>query len=63
MSVIHCDSLWYGADIVTMCGGEYHLIPQGAIAVAGGKIVWIGPHKELPAFHASREVVFQGGLI
>lgn len=63
VSTIHCDSLWYGADIVTMCGGEYHLIPQGAIAVAGGKIVWIGPHKELPAFHASREVVFQGGLI
>ncbi|ARB85305.1 MULTISPECIES: imidazolonepropionase [Yersinia] len=63
VSVIHCDSLWYGADIVTMCGGEYHLIPQGAIAVTGGKIVWIGPHKELPAFHASREVVFQSGLI
>ncbi|PNM23947.1 imidazolonepropionase [Yersinia enterocolitica] len=63
VSVIHCDSLWYGADIVTMCGGEYHLISQGAIAVTGGKIVWIGPHKELPALHASREIVFQGGLI
>ncbi len=63
MSEIHCDSLWYGADIVTMRGGKYHLIPQGAMAVTGGKIVWIGPHSELPAFNASREVVYQGGLI
>ncbi|QKJ05395.1 imidazolonepropionase [Yersinia mollaretii] len=63
VSEIHCDSLWYGADIVTMQGGKYHLIPQGAMAVTGGKIVWIGPHSELPAFNASREVVYQGGLI
>ncbi len=63
MSEIHCDSLWYGADIVTMCGGKYHLIPQGAMAVTDGKIVWIGPHSELPAFSASREVAYQGGLI
>ncbi|WP_145487861.1 imidazolonepropionase [Yersinia aleksiciae] len=63
MSEIHCDSLWHGADIVTMRGGKYHLIPQGAMAVADGKIVWIGPHNELPAFNASREVVYQGGLI
>ncbi|CNJ80230.1 imidazolonepropionase [Yersinia mollaretii] len=63
MSEIHCDSLWYGADIVTMRGGKYHLIPQGAMAVTGGKIVWMGPHSELPAFNASREVVYQGGLI
>ncbi|WP_049606060.1 imidazolonepropionase [Yersinia mollaretii] len=63
VSEIHCDSLWYGADIVTMRGGKYHLIPQGAMAVTGGKIVWMGPHSELPAFNASREVVYQGGLI
>nr|WP_244318013.1 imidazolonepropionase [Yersinia mollaretii] len=46
-----------------MRGGKYHLIPQGAIAVTGGKIVWMGPHSELPAFNTSREVVYQGGLI
>ncbi len=63
MSEIHCDSLWYGADIVTMCGGKYHLIPQGAMAVTDGKIVWIGSYSELPAFNASREVAYQGGLI
>ncbi|MDN0109963.1 imidazolonepropionase [Yersinia mollaretii] len=63
VSEIHCDSLWYGADIVTMQGGKYHLIPQGAMAVTGGKIVWMGPHSELPALNTSREVVYQGGLI
>ncbi|WP_145576684.1 imidazolonepropionase [Yersinia alsatica] len=60
---IHCDSLWYGADIVTMREGRYHLIPQGAMAVTNGKIVWIGPHSELPSINASREIVYQGGLI
>ncbi|CFQ51572.1 imidazolonepropionase [Yersinia frederiksenii] len=60
---IHCDSLWYGADIVTMREGKYHLIPQGAMAVTDGKIVWIGPHNELPSVSASQEVVYQGGLI
>ncbi|OVZ90224.1 imidazolonepropionase [Yersinia alsatica] len=60
---IHCDSLWYGADIVTMREGRYHLIPQGAMAVTDGKIVWIGPHSELPSINASREIVYQGGLI
>ncbi|CNH75331.1 imidazolonepropionase [Yersinia pekkanenii] len=63
VSVIHCDSLWYGADIVTMRGGAYHLIPQGAMAVTNGKIVWIGPYKELPTVNASYEVVYQGGLL
>nr|WP_249192788.1 imidazolonepropionase [Yersinia sp. Marseille-Q3913] len=46
-----------------MCGGKYHLIPQGAMAVTDGKIVWIGSYSELPAFNASREVAYQGGLI
>ncbi|OVZ80067.1 imidazolonepropionase [Yersinia kristensenii] len=63
VSTIQCDSLWYGADIVTMREGKYHLISQGAIAVTDDKIVWIGPYNELPVFNASREVVYQGGLI
>lgn len=28
-----CDSLWYGADVVTMRDGRYNLIEDGAIAV------------------------------
>ncbi|MHA3634937.1 imidazolonepropionase [Yersinia enterocolitica] len=63
VSTIHCDSLWYGADIVTMRGGKYHLIPQGAMAVTDSKIVWIGPYHELPRLSASREVIYSGGLI
>lgn len=63
VSVTHCDSLWFGADIITMRGGNYQLIPQGAIAVTGDKIVWIGPHAELPPIHAARQVVYEGGLI
>ncbi|CFR21049.1 imidazolonepropionase [Yersinia kristensenii] len=63
VSTIQCDSLWYGADIVTMREGKYHLISQGAIAVTDDKIVWIGPYNELPVLNASREVVYQGGLI
>ncbi len=43
--------------------GNYQLIPQGAIAVTGDKIVWIGPHAELPPIHAARQVVYEGGLI
>ncbi|HEO0716554.1 TPA: imidazolonepropionase [Yersinia enterocolitica] len=63
VSTIHCDSLWYGADIVTMRGGKYHLIPQGAMAVTDSKIVWIGPYNELPRLRASREVIYSSGLI
>ncbi|HGA9901071.1 TPA: imidazolonepropionase [Yersinia enterocolitica] len=63
VSTIHCDSFWYGADIVTMRGGKYHLIPQGAMAVTDSKIVWIGPYNELPRLRASREVIYSGGLI
>ncbi|MGE4752413.1 imidazolonepropionase [Yersinia enterocolitica] len=63
VSTIHCDSLWYGADIVTMRGGKYQLIPQGAMAVTDGKIVWIGPYHELPRLSASREVIYSGGLV
>lgn len=47
-SEIHCDSLWRGADIVTMRDGKYHTLTDGAIAVRDGKIVWIGEHAALP---------------
>ena len=47
-SEIHCDSLWHGADIVTMRDGNYHTLTDGAIAVRDGKIVWIGEHAALP---------------
>lgn len=62
-SVIHCDSLWQGADIVTMRDGKYHTIQQGAIAVSNGEIIWIGEQASMPAISASNIVTFDGGII
>ena len=63
-SEIHCDSLWHGADIVTMRDGNYHTLTDGAIAVRDGKIVWIGEHAALPhGLIADETVKFDGGII
>ncbi|RTG34501.1 imidazolonepropionase, partial [Serratia marcescens] len=63
-SEIHCDSLWHGADIVTMRDGKYHTLTDGAIAVRDGKIVWIGEHAALPPdLIADETVKFDGGII
>ncbi|HCB3602905.1 TPA: imidazolonepropionase, partial [Serratia marcescens] len=63
-SEIHCDSLWHGADIVTMRDGKYHTLTDGAIAVRDGKIVWIGEHAALPSgLIADETVKFDGGII
>ncbi|WON78810.1 imidazolonepropionase [Serratia sp. UGAL515B_01] len=62
-SEIHCDSLWHGADIVTMRNGKYHIIKDGAIAVSHGKIVWIGEQFSMPAFTAAETVKFDAGII
>lgn len=58
-----CDSLWYGADLVTMRGGHYHLIEDGAIAVKDGKIVWIGERGLCPEFPLATRTDFGGGII
>ncbi|MFV8983776.1 imidazolonepropionase [Serratia fonticola] len=62
-SEIHCDSLWHGADIVTMRDGKYHIISNGAIAVRAGKIVWMGEQASMPALTATRTVQLDGGII
>ena len=45
------DSLWYNARLATMTAGgaAYGAIEDAAIAVADGRIEWIGPVAELPA--------------
>ncbi len=45
------DSLWYGARLATMAlrGAAYGAIEDAAIAVADGRIAWLGPNAELPA--------------
>jgi imidazolonepropionase len=44
------DTLWIGADLATMTGGDTSvgLIREGAIAAENGRIAWIGPGDTLP---------------
>ena len=44
------DTLWVGANLATMAEGgkPYGAIVDGALAVSGGKISWLGPRSELP---------------
>ncbi|EHD19998.1 MULTISPECIES: imidazolonepropionase [Brenneria] len=58
-----CDSLWYGADVVTMRDGRYNLIEDGAIAVKNDRIVWVGPRKAALAARAGRRIDFGGGIV
>lgn len=57
------DSLWLGADIVTMRDGHYNLIADGVLAVNQGKLIWVGPRSECPAFAAREQHQFSGGII
>ena len=60
---LRCDSLWYGADIVTMPDGKYNLIPDGAIAVQQDRIVWLGPRKEARHIKAEIHTNLGGGIV
>ncbi|ORM67742.1 imidazolonepropionase [Pantoea rwandensis] len=57
------DSLWLGADIVTMRDGHYNLIADGALAVDNGELIWVGPRSEMPAFSPRQQQQFDGGII
>lgn len=57
------DTVWTGADLVTMRDGKYHLIPQGALVVRAGKLVWVGPQAEMPAFVADQHHQLPGGIV
>ncbi|MDV2863092.1 imidazolonepropionase [Phytobacter ursingii] len=59
----HCDSVWRGATLVTMQDGHYNLIENGAIVVADGKIVWLGPVANCPLFPDAEQHEFAGGII
>ncbi len=59
----NCDSVWYGADLVTMRDGRYSLIEDGAIAVRDGQIVWVGTRAESALIQAHRRTDFGGGIV
>ena len=44
------DCLWVNARLATMTTGnaEYGMLENGAIAVTGDRISWVGPMEELP---------------
>ena len=44
------DTLWYNAQVATMAdsGAPYGLIEDAAVAVADGKISWVGSNDEIP---------------
>src|SRR5262249_13787401 len=44
------DSLWINVNLATMASGgaPYGAVPQGALAIARGRIAWLGPMEELP---------------
>ncbi len=45
-----CDSLWLASTAATMAGdAAYGAVEDAAIAVAGGRIAWVGPRGEMPA--------------
>jgi len=60
---LSCDHLWFGADIVTMRDGRYSIIEQGAIAVSGEKIVWIGPLSQSAHIVAQQRTDLGGGIV
>lgn len=43
------DALWRGVHLATMAGEGYGAVEHGAVAVAGGRIEWVGPESDLPA--------------
>jgi imidazolonepropionase len=62
------DELWRNATIATMVGGAtpYGLLQHGAIALAGGRIAWVGQDASLDVrsdWHAARLVDLGGGLV
>ena len=58
------DLLLTGATLATLTGAApYGLVPQGAVALAAGRIEWAGPEAELPRPFRDREEMALGGRL
>lgn len=55
-------TLWINVNLATMndSANSYGQIESAALAVANGKIVWLGPMTQLPAFDATAMQVIEG---
>ncbi|MEM1181512.1 MAG: imidazolonepropionase [Acidobacteriota bacterium] len=59
-----CDLLLTGAHLATMAGSEpYGLIDDGAVAIDGGRLLWVGAAADLPADLEPRRTVECGGRL
>lgn len=58
----HWQTLWTNVNLATMTNGakSYASIENAAIAIANGKIVWLGTVAELPSFDADTVNVIDG---
>lgn len=63
MSLTHYDSIWLGADVATLRDGRYGIIKDGAVAVCGDKLAWVGPRSDLPPSCGAAIHDFGGGII
>ncbi|SDF58236.1 imidazolonepropionase [Bosea robiniae] len=63
---IVCDKLWTNARLATMSAGvdtPYGAIEDGVIAARDGRIVFVGPRSEAPAFQAAETIDCEGRWI
>ncbi|MYG81821.1 MAG: imidazolonepropionase [Gemmatimonadetes bacterium] len=63
MSEERWDRLWTGVELATMTDAGLGIVPDGAIAAAGGRIAWVGREEGLPpgAQDRAAEVIPCGG--
>ena len=56
------DSLWVNVHLATMTeSGSYGMVSDGALAIRGDKIAWIGKRTDLPAdFESRADEVYDG---
>ena len=62
---MRCDRIWTKARIITCAPGAaaLGLIDDGTLAARDGRIVWVGPRAEAPAFAADETVDCEGMLL
>jgi imidazolonepropionase len=61
---MHFDRIWLNARLATLAGSRgLGLIENGAVAARDGRIAWIGPTGDLPAFDAAEQIDVAGRWI